>query len=39
MANLLYEDLTYEIQGAYFKVFRLLSHHCPESFYERVMRK
>jgi len=37
MAELLYEDLTYQIKGAYFKVFRSLPHHYPELFYEKAM--
>ena len=37
MPELLYEDLTYQIKGAYFKVFHSLPHHYPELFYEKAM--
>jgi len=37
MPELLYEDLTYQIKGAYFKVFRSLPPHYPERFYEKAM--
>ena len=37
MGKLLYEDLTYQIRGAYYDIYNAHGHDYPEDFYERMM--